>query len=425
MATAALPTLSGIARNGDGLSEFHGLQEHNQAMRRLVTAVQDLSLARNLESIMAVVRTAARQLTGADGATFVLRDGDRCHYADEDAISPLWKGQKFPMSACISGWTMLNGKSAVIEDIYADARIPADAYRPTFVQSLVMVPIRTQAPLGAIGTYWARRHAASPQEIEVLQALANTTAVAMENVSLYTQLEQRVRDRTVQLEASNKELEFFSYSVSHDLKGPLRRINQFSQLLTDECKGGQLGDEAVRHLGVICSEAGRMTHLIDDLLKLASLTQTTLHFEPVNLSATAGEIAEKLRSSAPERKTEFRIQPNAVVAGHPLLLRVVLDNLLSNSWKFTSKVDGTAVIQFGFEQGAYFVRDNGAGFNQAHAGKLFLPFQRMHSQSDFPGTGIGLATVHRIVQRHGGRVWAEATEGKGASFYFTLPDREI
>ena len=133
-----------------GADPYEQLERQNRAMRRLVAAVQELSLARHLDAVMAIVRRAARELTGADGATFVLRDGDKCFYADEDAIEPLWKGQRFPMSACISGWAMLNRQAAVIEDIYADPRIPADAYRPTFVKSLVMVPIRTQAPTGAI-----------------------------------------------------------------------------------------------------------------------------------------------------------------------------------------------------------------------------------------------------------------------------------
>jgi putative two-component system response regulator len=159
-------------------------------MRDLVSVIQDLSLARSVREIQAIVRAAARRLTGADGATFVLRDGNRCHYADEDAISPLWKGQRFELSRCISGWAMLNRRPAVIEDIYADDRIPHDAYRRTFVKSLAMVPIRTRDPIGAIGNYWARRHDPTPHEVELLQALADSTAVAMENVRAYAELEQ-------------------------------------------------------------------------------------------------------------------------------------------------------------------------------------------------------------------------------------------
>ena len=158
--------------------------------RRLIRAIQDLSLAHDLNAVMSTVRRAARELTGADGATFVLRHGNEVHYADEDAISPSWKGQRFPMNCCISGWAIQNRSVAVIEDIYQDARIPHDAYRPTFVKSLVIVPIRSFAPIGAIGNYWASLHRASEEEIEVLQALADSTSVAMQNVELFQQLNQ-------------------------------------------------------------------------------------------------------------------------------------------------------------------------------------------------------------------------------------------
>lgn len=179
---------------------------YDGSLQYLVGVVQDLSLARSLDGVMQVVRTAARQLTGADGATFVLREGDRCYYAEEDAIAPLWKGQRFPMSICISGWVMRNRQPVIIPDVYSDSRVPADAYRPTFVNSLVMVPIRTIAPLGAIGNYWAERHQPAPQEVRLLQTLADTTAVALENVQVYQELEQRVHDRTAELERANKEL---------------------------------------------------------------------------------------------------------------------------------------------------------------------------------------------------------------------------
>jgi HD-GYP domain-containing protein (c-di-GMP phosphodiesterase class II) len=158
--------------------------------RELVAAIQELALARSITEIQDIVRKAARRLTSADGATFVLRDNEQCYYADEDAISPLWKGQRFPLEACISGWAMLNREPAVIEDIYADDRIPHDAYRPTFVKSLAMVPIRTLDPVGAIGNYWAERHQPTDREVELLQALADSTAVAMENVRAYDELER-------------------------------------------------------------------------------------------------------------------------------------------------------------------------------------------------------------------------------------------
>lgn len=169
----------------------------------LIRVIQQLSFARDLATVQEIVRHAARSLSGADGATFVLRENGMCHYADEDAIAPLWKGMRFPMSACISGWSMINRRAAVIPDIYADARIPAEAYQPTFVKSLAMVPIRSLDPIGAIGVYWGKRYEADPLQVRILQALADSTAVAMENVRIYTELERRVRERTKELEDAN------------------------------------------------------------------------------------------------------------------------------------------------------------------------------------------------------------------------------
>ena len=195
--------------------------DYVQGMERLMRAVQELSLARSLPDVQRIVRTSARELTGCDGATFVLRDNGKCFYADEDAIAPLWKGSRFPMEICISGWAMLNRDAAVIRDIYQDQRIPHEAYRPTFVKSLVMVPIRKLDPIGAIGNYWAHERQPSEQEVSLLQALADSTSVAMENVAVYSELEQRVRDRTSALEQANEEIQ--QVSITDELTGLLNR----------------------------------------------------------------------------------------------------------------------------------------------------------------------------------------------------------
>lgn len=199
-----------------GSSRF-AVYDYVDGMERLVHAVQELSLARSLPDIQRIVRSSARELTGCDGATFVLRDNDRCYYADEDAIAPLWKGSRFPMTSCISGWAMLNRDAAVIPDIYRDPRIPHNLYRPTFVKSLVMVPIRKLDPIGAIGNYWAEPHQPSEHEVRLLQALADSTSMAMENVAIYSEMEQRVRDRTAALERANEEIR--RLSVTDELTG--------------------------------------------------------------------------------------------------------------------------------------------------------------------------------------------------------------
>jgi len=393
------------------------------ATRRLVQAVRDLSLARDIQQIMTVVRTAARELTGADGATFILRDGDRCHYADEDAIGPLWKGQTFPMTACISGWAMLNRAPAIVPDIFVDERIPVDAYRPTFVKSLVMVPVRTEQPIAAIGNYWASPHTASPWEVELLQALADSTAVAMENVQVYAELEQRVRDRTAQLEAANQELDAFSHSVSHDLRTPLRHLSGFARMLKQHA-AASLDAKGQDYLSRIDGAALRMTVLVEELLAFSRLGRAPLHLQPVELAEVVADARREAMLDASGRAVEWTIGALPTVDADRTLLHQVVTNLLSNAVKYTRGRD-VARIQVGSYQDhgsvVVYVRDNGAGFDMAHAGRLFGVFQRLHREDEFEGTGVGLANVRRIIARHGGRTWAEGTPGDGAIFYFSFP----
>jgi signal transduction histidine kinase len=386
-------------------------------MERLLQTVQELSMARDLDTIMAIVRKAARALTGADGATFVLRDGEFCYYAEEDAIEPLWKGLRFPLERCISGWAMLHREAVLLEDIYADPRIPADAYRPTFVKSLVMVPIRRLKPVGAIGNYWAVHQKPSETNVRLLQALADSTSIAMENVELLASLESRVAERTTQLEAANHELEAFSYAVSHDLRAPLRSINSFSRILVEDYADA-IGDGRT-HLDRICAASGRMAALIDDLLQLSTTARSEIQRADFDLAQLAREIVDELRHADPARAVELVLPAHLPANGDWRLVRVVLENLLRNAWKFTSK-RAAARIEVGGADGAFFVRDNGAGFDAARASKLFVPFQRMHTVAEFEGTGIGLATAQRVVARHGGRIWADSAPDHGATFSFTL-----
>ncbi len=236
-------------------------------------------------------------------------------------------------------------------------------------------------------------------------------------------LEELVAERTQQLEASNRELESFSYSVSHDLRAPVRIIDGFSRILAEEYVQ-DLDIKAHDYIRRILGNTERMERLIDDLLNLSHMSRAELHITPVDLASMAEKIINDLRSSEPSRQVQF-IRPDKLHAsGDRTLLRVMLENLLRNAWKYTGKKMQTQ-IEIGQIQQAgkkiYFIRDNGAGFDMAYVHKLFGAFQRLHSRQEFPGNGVGLATVQRIIHRHGGTIWAEGKPGEGASFYFTLP----
>ncbi|MCC7270821.1 MAG: GAF domain-containing protein [Rhodocyclaceae bacterium] len=239
---------------------------------------------------------------------------------------------------------------------------------------------------------------------------------------LNLELEDHVNQRTAELQASIKELESFSYSVSHDLRSPLRGINGFSRLLLEDY-GDRLDEQGKEYLRRICSATLRMSELIDGMIDLAQLTREPIHPAEVDLSRLAESVARELHGAEPGRRVEFSAMPGLKARGDERLLRVVLHNLLTNAWKFTARKQ-LAHVEFGMRQAgnslAYYVKDDGAGFDMKYADKLFGAFQRLHGVKEFAGTGIGLATVQRIVQRHGGLVWAEGEIDKGATFFFTL-----
>ncbi len=304
--------------------------------------------------------------------------------------------------------------------------------RAVGLKSAMVVPLTAHGQsIGAITLAMAesnRRYELT--DLTLAEDLARRASLLIDNARLYQdtqelniELEQRVWQRTAQLEAANKELEAFSYSVSHDLRAPLRALDGFSQALLEDYHD-KLDTDGQNYLERIRAASQRMGQLIDDMIQLARVTRSELRHEMVNLSLIAKQIAADLRETDSDRQIEFTIQEDVTAIGDTQLLRSVLENLLGNAWKFTGK-NPQAHIEFGLtiekNQPTYFVRDNGVGFDMAYTHKLFGAFQRLHSVTEFDGTGIGLASVQRIIRRHGGSVWAESKVNEGATFYFTLP----
>jgi signal transduction histidine kinase len=261
-----------------------------------------------------------------------------------------------------------------------------------------------------------------------LKALRESEAhqrhLAGQLAEMNSNLEKRVKERTAELEVANRHLEAFSYSVSHDLRGPLQSIAGFSEILAKECAEA-LDEKGREHLHHVRTSAQRMAELIDGLLTLSGVVGANLKRVPVDLSSLAVEVVREIRHTAAGRSGEFVIYPGMHVVGDRILIRSVLANLVGNAWKFTSKISSTRIeigqMRDESGQAVFFVRDNGAGFEMECATKLFNAFQRLHKQSEFPGNGIGLATVQRIISKHGGRIWAESRPNQGATFFFTLP----
>jgi light-regulated signal transduction histidine kinase (bacteriophytochrome) len=246
---------------------------------------------------------------------------------------------------------------------------------------------------------------------------------ALQIKELNRTLEHKVRDRTQALEEANSELEAFCYSVSHDLRAPLRSVDGFAKMLARDYANKPLDARGNDLMDRMSASTIRMGQLIEDLLNLSRIARGTIETEEVDLSGLAAEVAKELAVQNPGRQIEVSIEPDLSVTGDARLLRVALENLFGNAWKFT-RAQAQPGFRFGRSESAegptFFVRDNGVGFDMAHSAQLFVPFQRLHSDSEFEGTGIGLATVQRVIHSHGGRIWAESRPGMGATFYFTI-----
>lgn len=340
----------------------------------------------------------------------------------------------------VVGTSIRENRVSVIHDAINDPRFAPwrELTRIIGFSAIIGLPLRVAGEVwGVLALASTDAEVFDEEEIRLLEELAGEVGRGIETLRMRAQkqaaeeallrmmgdLERRVEERTHDLEAVNRDLQSFSYSVSHDLRAPLRSIEGFTQALNEEC-GPILSEDCRGYLERIRAAAQRMSSLIDDMIRLAQISNLEMRTTTVDLTALATGIGADLAAAEPQRQVRLTVAPGLSVRGDPGLLRVLMQNLLANAWKYTARTP-QAAIEFGLMQlpsnePAYFVRDNGVGFDMAFADRLFRPFSRLHHAEDFPGTGIGLATVARIVARHGGRIWAEAEKGKGATFYFVL-----
>jgi signal transduction histidine kinase len=393
----------------------------------LVDAVQQLSMARTFGEVQEIVRTTARELCGADGATLVLRDGEHCYYADEDAISPLWKGQRFPLHTCISGWAMHNREAVAIEDIYADDRIPHDAYRPTFVKSLAMVPIRRLDPIGAIGNYWARHRMPSREQVAMLQALADSTAVAMENVRVWSELEERVADRTTKLEHALQLNERVLGTLAHEVRNCLTgSVGMLELALASD--DDQMSDRNRGRVQLALSASADAVRVVDDQLTAAKERRGELRALRGDVDVTA--LLDELEQTylALRRNDLVAVVVDAppdgtVIVSDRHLLMQALRNLVSNALKYTDagevRVSAEPVDGGRF---AFRVSDTGTGIAAAEQEAIFEEWVQGEGADgdERAGVGLGLPFVRRIAHLLGGELALESELGRGSTFTLTV-----
>ena len=397
------------------------LRAQLEATQRLVDVAQKLSTARELADIMNVVKHAARELTHADGASFVLRDGDCCYYADEESITPLWKGGRFPMHICVSGWSMLHREGVVIEDIYKDMRVPADVYRSTYVTSLAMVPIRTADPVGAIGIYWSHHHRATEAEVTLLRALADLTSVAMENVRLYGELKAQVEE-TKRVMKSREE---FITAAAHELRTPLTSLTLQVQSMEAmaEQQHQAIDPRWPGRLSAAVASAESLTNLVNDLLA------ATLSFKPASLNLSrfelvevAKEAMEVVKIAANWAQTTFTLSFDEALWGrwdHERIEQALIA-VLSNALKFGpgKPVHMTLREQGGFAQ--VEVRDGGNHFTASEQQDNSC-VRRLDSAASHAGLGLGLFKAKQIAEAHGGSITVVNHASGGCSVTLSLP----
>ncbi|QRN93432.1 HAMP domain-containing histidine kinase [Archangium violaceum] len=393
----------------------------------LLEAVRSLSQAPDVHTVARRVCTQVKQLLGSDGVSFVLCDGEYVYYAEEEAPTPLWKGRRFPATECISGWAILHRRTAVIEDVYVDSRIPIEAYRPTFVKSLAMMPIGHERPLGAIGAYWARTHKATERELFLLGVIADAAQNALSQVELRQEV-ARLQSRSTpgagsRDVAGDPMLARLLPVIAHDLKNPLGAISLAAQSLS---RRGSLRDGDVVSVRRILSSVERARHLVDEILEYARVREQgglPLDIAETRLDDVARTVIDEARTVFPNRDIEF-VAEQVCGAWDAHRLAEVFSNLLGNALQY-GHPESPVTLHVSAHQGECHleVHNTGPAIPPDVLPVLFEPFRR--GRSDGRGSvGLGLFIVSQIVQAHGGRIEVQSTPAHGTTFTVHLPTRQ-
>lgn len=392
------------------------------ALDRLMLAVERLAAAQTELDVANIVRSAARELTGADGVSVVLRKDDRVHYVDEDAVGPLWKGQDFPQEACISGWAILNKQTVVIEDITGDPRIPLAAYQPTFVKSLAMAPVGLPNPIAAIGAYWGTMRRPTDDEVQALETMARAAAVALENTRLRGELTSALDEA----QSAERAKSAFLATMSREIRAPLSGIATLIDLLDRT----SLDDRQRQIAAVLKTTSEDVVQLVCDILDFAKLEagHNNLYNTPFDLEAAVRVAAAPQAVIALNKGLKFEIEvaPEAkgLFKGDGMRVQQIVGALAANAVKYTDK--GGVTIRLEEEERVgirsmfkLLVRDTGLGFDETTAGALFDRFTQ--GQQARGGLGLGLAIADAIAQAMGGAISASASSGLGSVFTVRLP----
>jgi len=393
------------------------------AMEQLVPVVDALTHARDIATIAGLISDFARRIAESDGATFILReDGDMGHCVAESAETPQWTGRRFPLDTAVTGRVILTGEPITIADINNHPLVKPGTYDPEVLTSLAIVPIRRTNPIGAICLYWrGRRHVPSAEELAILQALADLTSVAWENVRLLGDLEDKIKrleEQQARINEQHETLEVFTHALAHDLREPVRTVRAFSDMIVED---GGLPETAKTYFDFVRRGADRMGLLVETVAAYTQLHDPArIEKTRCSMGAALDAARENLHSLIAESGAKIDASPLPDVQANAGQMMQLFQNLIGNAIKHCPRPVTISITADASDDGWRFcVRDNGRGIAESDIARIFQPFKRLNLNED--GTGLGLAICAKIVAIHGGRLWCESREGEGARFVFTLP----